>query len=806
MLEIGCGWGSFALMAAGEYGARVTGVTLSQQQLELARERVAAADLADRVEIRLQDYRTLEGQFSKIASIEMLEAIGYAQYPTFFAACDRLLAPGGLAAIQVIGMPDQRFERYRRKEDWIQRYIFPGSLLPSLEALQTAMSRASSLMVVGLEEIGPHYADTLKVWRERFFASLPAGARARLRRPLHPDLGLLPRLLRGAVQDARDPRHAARPRPAVRAARVAGIAARAGGERIAQDERLTPATNDRNRWLGLVALTIGVAMIIVDATIVNVAIPSIIRDLHIGITQAEWANSIYSLVFAALLISVGRIGDVTGRRRVFIWGLLVFLGASLITALAPSGTVLLAGRFLQGVGGALILPSTLSIVNATFRGRERAIAFGIWGSVIGGMAALGPLAGGWFVTNLSWRWAFYVNLPIGALALAGALLFVGESRDPDARPGFDPPGVVLSTVGFLGVVFGLIEGQTYGWWTAKRDFLGLSPGGLSVIPFAFAVGVLSLAGFVLVERRRALAGRPVLVDFSLFRIPTFRYGNVAVLIVGLGELGLVFVIPLFLQSVLGLSAFDTGLVLTALAGGAFLAGGLAAPLTRRIGPHRVVQLGLAIEVVGIVAVGLTFSADRPAWQFCPQLFVYGIGVGFATAQLTSLILATCRAPSPERDRGSRARRDRSAPRSGSRSSAPRSRPGSPPAPASASRQSPRSRLRSARRSRPPSSGAAARCCPPSAARRNSSLRSHRSRRRSSRAHDEPPSSPPRSSWSGSPPPSGSGPAGKMSPSRSQPRFRAADLTVTERANRAQTEARPRTSARATSRRRILSTP
>ena len=173
VLEIGCGWGSFALLAADEYGARVTGLTLSQQQLELARERVAAAGLADRVEIRLQDYRTLEGQFSKIASIEMLEAIGHAQYPTFFAACDRLLAPGGLAAIQVIGMPDQRFERYRRKEDWIQRYIFPGALLPSLQALQTAMSRASGLMLVGLDEIGPHYADTLKAWRERFFACLP---------------------------------------------------------------------------------------------------------------------------------------------------------------------------------------------------------------------------------------------------------------------------------------------------------------------------------------------------------------------------------------------------------------------------------------------------------------------------------------------------------------------------------------------------------------------------------------------------------------------------------------------------------
>jgi MFS family permease len=170
------------------------------------------------------------------------------------------------------------------------------------------------------------------------------------------------------------------------------------------------------RWLGLVALTIGVAMIIVDATIVNVAIPSIIRDLGIGITQAEWANSIYSLVFAALLISVGRVGDVGGRRRVFVLGLVVLL-AAFVTALAPNGTVLLAGRLLQGVGGALILPSTLSIVNATFREQERAIAFGIWGSTIGGMAALGPLAGGWFVTHLSWRWAFCPVTLVGTVAL-----------------------------------------------------------------------------------------------------------------------------------------------------------------------------------------------------------------------------------------------------------------------------------------------------------------------------------------------------------------------------------------------------
>ena len=503
-------------------------------------------------------------------------------------------------------------------------------------------------------------------------------------------------------------------------------------------------------------------MIIVDATIVNVAIPSIIRDLGIGITQAEWANSIYSLVFAALLISVGRVGDVTGRRRVFVFGLVVFLAASLLTALAPSGTVLLFGRFLQGVGGALILPSTLSIVNATFRGRERAIAFGIWGSVIGGMAALGPLVGGWFVTNLSWRWAFYVNLPLGALALAGAFLFVGESRDPDARPGFDLPGSSLSTIGFLGIVFGLIEGQTYGGGRRSRTFLGLSPGGrLGRSRSPSRSASLALAASSSSSAPRARAGRPVLVDFALFRIPSFRYGNVAVLIVGLGELGLVFVIPLFLQSVLGLSAFDTGLVLAALAAGAFVAGGLAAPLTRRIGraPRRAAR---------------TRDRDRRHRRRRPHLLGRPAGVAVLPAAVRLRDRRRLRdraaderdprrrpaARSPARDRASRARRGRSARRSASRSSAPRSRPGSPPARRERLADVRRSRRRAAgrdrRRGRAERRGRAA-GLPPLA--RRSSRRSSPSRRHSSPAPAGRPSSPRRSSSSDCWPRSAYGPGG-----------------------------------------------
>ncbi len=174
VLEIGCGWGGFALHAARERGTRVTGLTISRGQHELARERVSAAGLDGQVEIRYEDYRRTEGRFTKIVSIEMLEAIGHGEYQTFFATCDRLLAPGGLAFVQTIAIPDQRYESYRRHTDWMRAYIFPGSLLPSLTALTNAMTRASSLVLYGLEDIGIHYARTLSTWRERFLANVEA--------------------------------------------------------------------------------------------------------------------------------------------------------------------------------------------------------------------------------------------------------------------------------------------------------------------------------------------------------------------------------------------------------------------------------------------------------------------------------------------------------------------------------------------------------------------------------------------------------------------------------------------------------
>ena len=401
-----------------------------------------------------------------------------------------------------------------------------------------------------------------------------------------------------------------------------------------------PDERGRRRWLAMPFIALGVAMIIVDATIVNVAIPTIIRELDTTATAAEWVNSIYSLVFAALLITLGRVGDMVGRRRLFAVGTVWFVLASLVAATASTSGLLIFGRFLQGIGGAMILPATLSTVNSLFVGRERAIAFAIWGSTIGGMAAIGPFLGGLLTTELSWRWAFLINVPLGIAILVGLFTVVPETSDPRTPRGIDVPGQLTLIIGLSALVFGLIEGQTYGWLTSKRrlDLLGWPSGVVSPVVVAVAIAILSLAAFVMIERARLRAGRLVVVDLRLFSIASFSRGNVAALIVALGEFGLLFVLPLYLQGALGLSAVATGAVLIPLAVGTLLAGGVTAQLAPRIGPRGVVQLGLALEVLGIGALGLALGSDTAVAALIPWLFIYGVGVGFATAQLTGVIL------------------------------------------------------------------------------------------------------------------------------------------------------------------------
>lgn len=403
------------------------------------------------------------------------------------------------------------------------------------------------------------------------------------------------------------------------------------------------ALQGKRRWIALLFLALGVSMIILDATVVNVAIPTMVRDLNLTTNEAEWVNAAYSLTFASLLIFFGRLADRFGRKRLFIIGVIVFVLASVLVASSNDSISLIAARALQGIGGAMILPSSLSVINAVFVGKARAVAFAAWGGTIGGMAALGPLVGGWLTTYYSWHWAFLINVPIGVIVLIGVVLVVPETRDALGRKGIDLVGTVLVTIGLLGIVFALIEGQRYGWLVPTEQFSIGSwtwpSDSISVVPVAGILGILSIVAMLFIENARAQAGKVVVLDLRLFRIRSFGAGNAVAVIVSLGEFGLLFAIPLFLQATRGYDALQTGVILLALALGSFAASGLGAALSQRFGPVRVLQLGMVLEVIGIFGLGLMLSTTITGWQMAPWLFIYGMGVGFATAQLTGVILS-----------------------------------------------------------------------------------------------------------------------------------------------------------------------
>ncbi len=397
------------------------------------------------------------------------------------------------------------------------------------------------------------------------------------------------------------------------------------------------AQTKHGRWIGLVFISIAVALIIVDSTIVNVAIPSVVEELGLSSTQVQWVQESYTLVFASLLLVFGTFADRFGRRRVLLIGVVIFGLSSVFAALSVSGEMLIASRLVQGIGGAMILPATLSIINATFRGKDRALAFAVWGSTIGGMAALGPLLGGWLTTYFSWRWAFGINVPLGVIIIIGVLIFALESMGEGAVRRVDVVGAILSVAVFSSLVFGLIEGRTYGWFFSDTppSFWSFS---ISPIPFAFLITIVSLAAFIVWGVRRERAGKSTMLAFGLLRIPSFRNGNIAAMIVSLGEFGLILSLPLWVQNVLGYSALQTGFVLLALAIGSFVASGFAGAFGNKVAPVTIVRVGILAEIVGVLMVAAGISSDAQWFNIVPGLFVYGFGVGSATAQLTGVVL------------------------------------------------------------------------------------------------------------------------------------------------------------------------
>ncbi len=414
-----------------------------------------------------------------------------------------------------------------------------------------------------------------------------------------------------------------------------------GNPNFAPANMLGPMSTQKNRWLALLFVSLAVSLVIVDSTIINVAIPAIVTDLDATSTDVQWIQESYTLVFAALLLVFGALADKWGRRSMLVIGLAFFTVSSIFAATSDTAGALIAWRVIQGIGGAMVLPTTLSIVNATFQGKERGIAFAVWGSTIGGMVAVGPLLGGWLTTEFSWNWAFGINIPLGVLITVGVFLFVTESKDAEhARP-IDWMGAVLSVLASGSLVFGLIEGRNFGWWDINVPFVIGDwewPLAISVVPVSFAVTAIAVAWYIVHGLARQKAGKSTLIAFGLFTLPSFRNGNLVALIVSMGEFGIILALPLWLQFVLGYSAFESGLVIVALAVGSFAASGISAGLGSRLESTWVIRVGLVLEMIGVAGIGFMISPEATGWSIVPFLFVYGMGVGFATAQLTGVVL------------------------------------------------------------------------------------------------------------------------------------------------------------------------
>ena len=430
----------------------------------------------------------------------------------------------------------------------------------------------------------------------------------------------------------------------------------AGGKRsqAAGEGRTSPVgamdTAGKPPWKALWVLALGLAMIVLDSSIVNVSIPAIINAIHIDMTDAQWVTALYSIVLAALLLPAGRLGDMVGRKRMLQVGTVIFVLGSLLAASSTSGSWLLTARVVQGIGGSLVMPSTLSSVSATFRGRYRAAAFGVWGAVMSGAAAVGPFLGGLFTSTIGWRWIFLVNLPLGLIVILTSMAFVPETRSAPAsdtsRVGVlsDWRGILLSALGSAFVVFALIEGQTYGWFRPSKKLV-LGPlvwsvnAPVSPVPVSLVVGLVLLICFTLVELRRKRQGRIIILDVTMFTIGTFGWGNLTAAIINAGQFAVIFILPLYMINARGLSPLQAGSVLGIMALGAVFSGGLARLVSARLGAGGTVQLGLAMEILGVVASVLLMRGSVPVWTMLITLIIYGTGLGFASAQLTSLVLS-----------------------------------------------------------------------------------------------------------------------------------------------------------------------
>ena len=371
--------------------------------------------------------------------------------------------------------------------------------------------------------------------------------------------------------------------------------------------RLSIIPEEQRKWWTLAAVAFGLFMIMLDNTVVNVALPSIQRELGADISSLEWIVTGYALTFAALMLIGGKLADAYGRRLIFVTGIVIFTASSLACGLANSEDVLIAARIVQGAGAALMNPATLSIIAATFPPRERGTAIGIWAGVSALALAIGPLVGGLLTEHVGWEWIFFVNIPVGILGIVASFLLIEESKD-ETHVRLDLPGLFTSALGLFALTYGLIEANTYGWTSGR-------------ILASFAVAVVSLTTFVVLERRQ----RDPMLDLSLFRSGTYTGANLVILFVALAMFGVFFFVSLYMQNILGYSAVQAGAAFLPMTILIILVAPMAGKASDRIGSRWLMTTGMTLLAVQLLYFSQLGSGSS-FWNLLPGMLIGGVGM------------------------------------------------------------------------------------------------------------------------------------------------------------------------------------
>ena len=381
-------------------------------------------------------------------------------------------------------------------------------------------------------------------------------------------------------------------------------------------------SSENRKWWTLGAVAVGLFMIMLDNTVVNVAVPSIQRDLGVGLSELQWIVTGYALSFAALMLTGGKLADMLGRRRIFVIGIVIFTIASLFCGLAESGESLIAWRIVQGVGAALMNPATLAIISATFPPRQRGMAIGIWAGVSALALAIGPLVGGLLTEHLSWSWVFFVNVPVGVLGVAASYLLIDESRDMSEEQRLDLAGLVTSGLGLFALTYGLIEANTYGWSSAR-------------IVGSFVAAAVLLGSFVILELRQ----RVPMLDLTLFRNGTFAGANVVILMVGLAMFGVFFFVSLYMQNILGFSAVQAGAAFLPMTVLIILVAPIAGKLSDRIGSRWLMTGGMTLLGIQLLYYS-TLGTTANFWDLLPALLIGGVGMSLTMTPSAAAIIGS----------------------------------------------------------------------------------------------------------------------------------------------------------------------